>query len=44
MLLSLVNAFVDGIKPAVEFALFEAGGTLAIKLLGKLPAVARTYK
>lgn len=34
---AIVFGFVDGVKPIVELALYEVGGTLALKILNKLP-------
>ena len=40
----IMLGFVDGIKPIIEIALFEVGGSFAIKLLSKLPTVAKTLR
>lgn len=34
---AILGAYVDGVSPIIEIALFEVGGTFAIKLLQKIP-------
>lgn len=35
--IAIVGAFYEGITPILEIALFEVGGPVALKLLGKIP-------
>ena len=42
--LTITIAVAESFKPVLEFALLEVGGGLAIKLLGKLPAVIKTVQ
>lgn len=37
MLVAIVNAYVQAAKPIIEYALFESGTTLTVKLLSKIP-------